>query len=481
MASSRQDPGYEARIASLMNLCVVRYVTNARTINWRRLTTFAAACEQYLRSVKKKKWRKAVHELLKSRKTLGEYATIVRQMYKDPDGRDFSECLRMSRARFDRLLALVAPLLSKQATNADNTISAGERLCAFLRSPYTGADVTAAPLATNQWLSSSRVVDPAARARGALRPERHSFCFVMASSRQDPGYEARIASLMNLCVVRYVTNARTINWRRLTTFAAACEQYLRSVKKKKWRKAVHELLKSRKTLGEYATIVRQMYKDPDGRDFSECLRMSRARFDRLLALVAPLLSKQATNADNTISAGERLCAFLRYLAHGSSQRIIAESYCHSAAFACANVQETSRALRTVLEHLYMPAPTEELWARNAHQFYDLWNFPNCVGAIDGKHITVEARGSATFNCKKTHSIILLALIDAQYKFVMVDIGDFGSWNDSAVFRSCPIGQNMTSGILQLPEPQELPHTSVKMPFVLARRCWYKPGVRRSWT
>ncbi|KAG0443983.1 hypothetical protein HPB47_014317 [Ixodes persulcatus] len=72
------DPGYEARIASLMNLCVVRYVTNARTINWRRLTTFAAACEQYLRSVKKKKKRKAVRELLRSRKTLGEYATIVR-------------------------------------------------------------------------------------------------------------------------------------------------------------------------------------------------------------------------------------------------------------------------------------------------------------------------------------------------------------------------------------------------------------------
>ncbi|CAN8023439.1 unnamed protein product, partial [Ixodes persulcatus] len=191
-----------------------------------------------------------------------------------------------------------------------------------------------------------------------------------------------------------------------------------------------------------------------------------SRFDRLLALVAPLLSKQATNADNTISAGERLCAFLRYLAHGSSQLIIAKSYCHSAAFACANVQETSRALRTVLEPLYMPAPTEELWARNAQQFYDLWNFPNCVGAIDGKHITVEARGSATFNYKKTHSIILLAVVDAQYKFVMVDIGEFGSWNDSAVFRSCPIGQNMTSGTLQLPEPQELPHTSVKMPFVL---------------
>ncbi|KAM7301355.1 hypothetical protein ISCGN_016874 [Ixodes scapularis] len=92
MASSRQDLGYEARIASLANLCVVRCVTNARTINWRRLTTFAAPCEQHLRSVKKKKKRKAVRELLKPRKMLGEYATIVRQMFEDPDGQEFFEC-----------------------------------------------------------------------------------------------------------------------------------------------------------------------------------------------------------------------------------------------------------------------------------------------------------------------------------------------------------------------------------------------------
>ncbi|MDD9362486.1 MAG: hypothetical protein PV344_06160, partial [Anaplasma sp.] len=94
----RRDPTYDDRIAATMNLCVVRYVSNAKTINWHRLTDFAAACELYLRSVNKKK-RRAIRTLLKSRKTLGEYATIVRQMYEDPDGRDFFECFRMSRSR----------------------------------------------------------------------------------------------------------------------------------------------------------------------------------------------------------------------------------------------------------------------------------------------------------------------------------------------------------------------------------------------
>lgn len=119
-------------------------------------------------------------------------------------------------------------------------------------------------------------------------------------------------------------------------------------------------------------------------------------------------------------------SLIRYLTHGSSQRIIAKSYCHSTSFASCNVTETGQALQTVLAPLHMPAPAQGLWTRNAEQFYDLCNFPSCVGAIDGKHITVEARGSATFNYKKIHSIILLlAVVDAHYKFVIVDIGEYG--------------------------------------------------------
>ncbi|KAM7282805.1 hypothetical protein ISCGN_000041 [Ixodes scapularis] len=81
-----------------LSFVFVQYVSNARTVNMTRLAAFAAACEQYL-SVSKKQ-RRAICTLLRSRKTLGEYATTVRQMYQDPDGRDFFESFRMSRARY---------------------------------------------------------------------------------------------------------------------------------------------------------------------------------------------------------------------------------------------------------------------------------------------------------------------------------------------------------------------------------------------
>lgn len=51
----------------------------------------------------------------------------------------------------------------------------------------------------------------------------------------------------------------------------------------------------------------------------------------------------------------------------------------------------------------MPTPTEEMWKNIAHDFYQMWNFPNCIGAMDGKHVTIQTlpnTGLMFFNIKK---------------------------------------------------------------------------------
>ena len=69
-------------------------------------------------------------------------------------------------------------------------------------------------------------------------------------------------------------------------------------------------------------------------------------------------------------------------------------------------------------------------------------------AINGKHVVIQAphnSGSQFFNYKCTFSLVLIALVDADYKFTFVDIGNYGSQSDGAVFKHSNFGQKFING------------------------------------
>lgn len=119
--------------------------------------------------------------------------------------------------------------------------------------------------------------------------------------------------------------------------------------------------------------------------------------------------------------------------------------------------------------MLMPTPTEDDWRRIASEFWNIWNFPNCLGALDGKHVVIQApanSGSQFFNYKKTFSIVLLALVDAQYNFITVDIGSYGKNSDGGIFAHSKLGRALEKNALSIPNPVELPGTNQKAPFVI---------------
>nr|CAI5837433.1 unnamed protein product [Callosobruchus analis] len=92
------------------------------------------------------------------------------------------------------------------------------------------------------------------------------------------------------------------------------------------------------------------------------------------------------------------------------------------------------------------------------QFNDLWNFPHCMGAMDGKHVVIQApsnTGSDFFNYKGDFSVVLLALVDANYSFTYVDIGCKGRISDGGIFKNTALCANIREN-LNLPQPYPLP-------------------------
>jgi hypothetical protein len=79
------------------------------------------------------------------------------------------------------------------------------------------------------------------------------------------------------------------------------------------------------------------------------------------------------------------------------------------------------------------------WILTANEFYERTNFPNCIGAVDGKHIRIRKpvnRGSQCFSY--FFSTVLMAVADADYCFISVEVGAYGSLSDSNVLKSRPL-------------------------------------------
>lgn len=117
----------------------------------------------------------------------------------------------------------------------------------------------------------------------------------------------------------------------------------------------------------------------------------------------------------------------------------------------------------------MPKPTEERWRNNAADFELKWSYPNCIGAIDGKHIRLRCpnkTGSLCFNYKKFFSIVLLAIVDANCKFVAVDVGAYGHEGDAGVFKRSNMGKQINDGTFDIPPRKPLPGTNIHLPHVI---------------
>lgn len=117
---------------------------------------------------------------------------------------------------------------------------------------------------------------------------------------------------------------------------------------------------------------------------------------------------------------------------------------------------------------YLKEMHQQDWEDVAEQFKIRANFPMCLGAMDGKHIRIQNfphAGSGYFNYKKFYSIVLLAIVDSEYKFIYVDIGAYKKDCVSSVLQNTDFWKKLTEGILNIPPANPIPPNNLKVPYV----------------
>ncbi|KAM4042051.1 uncharacterized protein ACNLHF_012907 isoform 1-T4 [Anomaloglossus baeobatrachus] len=280
-----------------------------------------------------------------------------------------------------------------------------------------------------------------------LRP----FLAVRMSDVMD--FNRSVDMALDLCLLR----ARAVEKERIRRWVRRRRRY--------W---LHPLNARRLTRGGFCALYPELCEDPQR--FLDYFHVSKASFDDLLGRLQRVITKQDGGLGGATSAEERLMLTLRFLATGQSRSSLHSQFGVGIYRASVIVRETCRALWAVLQPDVLPLPTTEQWLAIAEKFMEICHFPNCVGAVGGKHIRIikpSGGGSRYYNDKKYFSVVLMAIADAQYRFIAVDIGAYVRSILSQRFMVSPMGRRIYGNDFNFPQPRPLPDTSgPPLPFVV---------------
>jgi len=138
--------------------------------------------------------------------------------------------------------------------------------------------------------------------------------------------------------------------------------------------------------------------------------------------------------------------------------------------AAAIIHQVCKVIWRKLKNIVMSQPTKEKWLEISKGFEQNAKFPNCIGALDGKHIRLihpQNSGSLYYNYKHFFSLVLMALCDSNYCFIWVDIGAYGKNSDSGIFKESSLYTKLSEKTLNIPEPRPIiDNDEIKLPYVI---------------
>lgn len=234
---------------------------------------------------------------------------------------------------------------------------------------------------------------------------------------------------------------------------------------------VRPYLTRRASHGHYDNLMRELALE-DPQLYRNFLRLDEGQFNQIVERVRPRLQRETTFWRKPLDVGLRVAITLRFLATGETYKSLSYAFRVASNTISKLVPETCRAIVAEFGDEVMQLPTTpEGWKEIASGFAERWNFPHTVGAIDGKHIRITnpaLGGFNYFNYKRYFSIVLLAVVDYDYRFTYMDVGAVGSESDAGVFAQSRLSALLDTAEANLPpsEPFLEDPSGPPMPYFL---------------
>jgi hypothetical protein len=139
---------------------------------------------------------------------------------------------------------------------------------------------------------------------------------------------------------------------------------------------------------------------------------------------------------------------LKYLATEDSFRTISFRLGHPTAQGI--IQDVRKSIIKHLKREVMPTPNRTTWSKIVNDFWDLWNFLIALMPSTENTWRFIPLQTVVPSFSITTKVFLLALVDARYKFTVVDIGSYGRNSDGGIFTHSKLGKYLKTylGILE---------------------------------
>ena len=233
----------------------------------------------------------------------------------------------------------------------------------------------------------------------------------------------------------------------------------RRLKRREKRWWVRPCLLNRDLVGQYHVLLRELDREDVGavKNFA---RVNPQLFEAILQRIGHDIAKEDTNARKALEPGLKLPVTMRFLATGDSYHSLSYGFLVGPNTICDFLSPVCEAILPHFPNECMETPdTQREWRKIESVFRKKWNLPHCLGAIDGKHVAVwcpPKTGSEYFNYKSYYSIVLMAVVDGNYRFLNINVGAKGSTSDGGVFQHIDFTQDMEGGLLDIPPAEALP-------------------------